>query len=353
MSEKLNTKIPRSLYVLVLCIVALLFVYPFLVSIAFAATIAMTLFPLVLKLESKGLTRKMAAAVLTIVFTFLISIPLFFFLIKGVIEVTQLLENISFKDQLKDQSVGNIVSNFRHDILIYVQKYAHKLNVAQFLTDKKIEGYIDTVNFFLLKFFRDFLTAVPAIFLLFLVMVLCTYSFLKNGEKVKSFFKALFGFSDETMNHLVKIFIRDSRQIYVTNIVTGGVQSFFVAVGGAVLGIGEFFIIFFVTLILSFIPVIGAAPVAFALALLSLLQGKNTEAIIMVVVGIFAGIIDNFLRPWLASYGETKAPPIVSFVFLLGGAYLLGFPGLFIGIFVGSIAYDTLPIFWEELNKNH
>jgi predicted PurR-regulated permease PerM len=61
-------------------------------------------------------------------------------------------------------------------------------------------------------------------------------------------------------------------------------------------------------------------------------------------------VIDNMLRPWLATFGESKIPPIVAFVCVIGGALLLGFPGLFIGLLVGSIAYDTLPIFWDDLH---
>nr|MBA2405828.1 hypothetical protein [Bdellovibrionales bacterium] len=29
---------------------------------------------------------------------------------------------------------------------------------------------------------------------------------------------------------------------------------------------------------------------------------------------------------------------------------MLGFPGLFIGLLVAAVAYDTLPLFWEELD---
>jgi predicted PurR-regulated permease PerM len=113
----------------------------------------------------------------------------------------------------------------------------------------------------------------------------------------------------------------------------------------------DWFLVFFVTLILSFIPVIGAAPMAFLFAIVAFFQGNPTGAIILLVLGGFTGVIDNFLRPWLASFGHSHAPPIVSFVFVIGGALTLGFPGLFIGLLLGGIVYDTLPLFWEELAK--
>lgn len=153
------------------------------------------------------------------------------------------------------------------------------------------------------------------------------------------------------MNELCHIFMKDSRQVYISNIVTGGVQSLMVAIGVSLLGLGDFFLVFFITLILSFVPVIGAAPVAFLFALLAFFKGNTTAAIILLVLGGVTGVVDNILRPWLASYGESRIPPMVAFICVIGGALLLGFPGLFIGLLVGSIAFDTLPIFWDELES--
>ena len=41
----------------------------------------------------------------------------------------------------------------------------------------------------------------------------------------------------------------------------------------------------------------------------------------------------------------------MSFVFVIGGALLIGFPGLFIGLLLGAVVYDTLPLFWDEIGK--
>ena len=106
------------------------------------------------------------------------------------------------------------------------------------------------------------------------------------------------------------------------------------------------------TLIFSFVPVIGAAPVAFAFAAFAYINGQTTPAIILIAMGSIAGLTDNVLRPWLAGLGESTCPSIVSFVAVLGGAILLGFPGLFIGLLVAAIVFDTLPLFWEEVGKS-
>lgn len=348
-SEQLTCKI---LYVVILVLVFLVLVSPFGLPIVFAASVSLALFPLLLKLENKGFKRPRAAVLLTVLFTIVISIPLFFFVIKGAVVVSDQLEKIQSDTKMRDQGVTEIVKDLRSDVVNTVHGYAERFNQGDFLTRKKINTYLDTVINFLLEFFRGFAGNMPLFFLFLLIMILCTFSFLNYSHSIRNFFQQIFGFNDEKMNEIVKIFIEDSRQVYISNIATGGVQSLIVAIGAAILGIGSFFVIFFITLILSFIPVIGAAPVAFICAGIAFIQGENTSGIILLVLGGFTGVIDNILRPWLATMGESSIPPIVAFICVLGGALLLGFPGLFLGLLVGSVAFDTLPIFWKEIAKS-
>lgn len=351
MSNKSEQKVARVLYMTVLSIAFLILVSPFSVSIIFGGSVALALYPLMTRLEAKGLSRKKSAALLTILFTVLISIPISFFIAKGIVEVTAHLEKINFNEQLRDQGMQGFVSDVRHDIVLSVHKYAQKVNVGEFLTPKKIDGYLNVVTTWLLKFFQGVVASLPVIFLFLLVTIICTYSFLKHAHTIRLFFQKIFGFNDETMEDLVSISIRDARGVYISNIVTAAVQALCVALGAALTGVADFFLIFFITLILAFIPVIGAGPVAFICALVAYIKGNNTAAIILVFVGLFAGTIDNIIRPWLATIGESKIPPITAFICVLGGALLMGFPGLFIGLLVGSFAYDTLPVFWREVGR--
>ncbi len=344
-------KVVRVFYIVILTLALLVLVSPFIIPVIFAGTVALTLYPLQLKLESKGLKRNRASALLTAMFGIIISIPLFFFVIKGTMAVTSQLEKMAINDKIKDQGVSGIVSEVRLDFIDFVQKYTSQYEFLSFLTEKKIDQYLAMVNSFLLKFFQEFAASIPTLFILLLIMILCTYSFLHNAHGVRNFFQKVTGFSETRMKELTNIFIKDSRQVYLSNIATGGIQSLMVATGVSLLRLGDFFLVFFITLILSFIPVVGAAPVAFIFAIIAFLKGNTTTAIILGVLGIVTGVVDNVLRPWLTSYGESKIPPIVAFICVIGGALLFGFPGLFIGLLIGSYAYDTLPIFWDELNS--
>lgn len=351
MSRKVEHQVVRIVYIVLLAFMSLYLVSAFLAPVIFAGTVALALFPVLLKLEAKGLTRKKAAALLTSVSGVLVSLPFFFFIVKGTLAVTEQLQKFSENARFKNMGVNSILQPLKHDMLISIQKYGNRFGVANLITEERIDQYLVNINAILLNFFQAVAANLPQIFLFFLVMIACIYSFLKNAQACRQFFQRLLGFNNRKMEQLVKIFIMDSRSVYVANIATGGMQSMIVATSTALLGIGDFFLVFFITLILSFIPIIGAAPVAFTLAGIAWFQGNATHAIIMVVIGVLTGVVDNILRPYLASMGESRLPTISAFVFVVGGALLLGFPGLFIGLLVGSFAYDTLPLFWEELGK--
>ena len=351
MTKRIHFQVQRVLYVVILVSVSFYLVSPFIIPILLAGSIALALYPLQIKLVKKGWQRRFAAALLTTIFTFLISIPFIFFIAKGTMVVTEQLQELALGDRLQNEGMQSIFRTLKHDVIDKVMGYVSKFPMASFLTEAKLNAYLKSINTFLLDFFQNFAASIPTVTLFLLVMIFCTFSFLKNAGGVRNFFQSVFGFSNRKMDQLVGIFLRDARQVYFSNIVTGALQSILVATGVYFVTKADWFLVFFVTLIFSFIPVIGAAPMAFLFALISFVQGNRTGAVILLVLGTFTGVVDNFLRPWLASFGQTKAPPIVSFVFVIGGALILGFPGLFLGLLLGGIVYDTLPLFWDEIGK--
>ncbi len=339
----------RLLYVLILVGALIVLVWPFVIPLIFAATIALTLKPLHSRLIEKGLSGGSAAGILTALFGVVISIPLSFFIVKGTVAVTKKLEEFSINEKLREQGVNALVKIIRHDVIEAIHDYSVRYEFLEFLNQARIERYLGVVITYLLEFFRNFLAEAPTLFVLLLIMILCTFSFLRHAVSIRKFFQGLLGFSDQKMEELVHILVMDSRAVYLSNIVTGAVQSLLVATGVVLLDLGDFFLVFFITLILSFIPVVGAAPVAFVFALVGFVNGNVKAAIILGCLGVFTGLVDNFLRPWLATFGESKITPVFAFICVIGGALWLGFPGLFIGLLIGSYAYDTLPIFWEQI----
>lgn len=351
MAKQIHHQLFRLAYMGILVGLSLLIVFPFFIPIALASTVALVLYPFQKKLELRNWKKGRAAAFLTWIFTTLISLPFMFFLIKGTLVLTDLLEKFAVGEKLQNQGLQNFLTTIKDDVLLRLHNYIDNFAAIKFLSDDKLLHYLKGLNNYLLSFLQGLASSIPSVVLFLLVMVVCTFSFLKYAKNVRHFFQTLLGFSDHKMDHLVDLYLRNARQVYVTNIITGAFQSLLVATGVYFVTHADWFLIFFVTLIFSFIPVVGASPMAFLFSLVSLVQGNWTGAIILAVVGSVAGVVDNFLRPWLASFGESKTPAVLSFIFVLGGAWMMGFPGLFVGLMTAAVAYDTLPVFWEDLGK--
>jgi predicted PurR-regulated permease PerM len=349
MARPTQYKIQRFAYVVLLVLLSVYFVSPFIIPIILAATVALTLYPYQVKLQKKNWKKGRAAALLTTGFTIVISIPFMFFLAKGTMLVIDLLEKTSVGDKFENQGGDKVFAVFKHNVIDKMLKFLAQFPFADFITEEKINTYLKSANVHLLGFFKSLATNIPSVVLFLIIMILCTFSFLNGAGGIRRFFQDLFGFSNRKMDQIVGVFLRDSRQVYLSNIVTGAFQSLMVATGVYFVTGADWFLVFFVTLIFSFVPVIGAAPIAFLFAVGAFFQGSTAGMIALIILGSITGVVDNVMRPWLASFGESKAPAIVSFVFVIGGAILLGFPGLFIGLLVGAIVYDTLPIFWEEI----
>ena len=295
--------------------------------------------------------EEICSLILNIFFSILIFIPFIVFISKGIQVLIDQLDKYSKSGDFSDVGFQTILTTIRNEIIKRVLNSIEKLPFLDAMNEQMLNNYFKSFNAWLLKFSQSFVTDLPDMTLFLVIMIFTIYSMLKNALNIKIFFQNIFGFNNDEMNELVFIFQSDSKQVYISNFLTGSIQSVIVATGVAIVIKADWFLVFFVTLIFSFLPVIGAAPMAFLFAIVSFLQGGTTGAIILFIVGVFAGLIDNVLRPWLTTFGNTKAPPIVSFICVVGGAITLGFPGLFLGLLLSSIAFDTLPLFWRHIFK--
>jgi predicted PurR-regulated permease PerM len=95
----------------------------------------------------------------------------------------------------------------------------------------------------------------------------------------------------------------------------------------------------------AMVPMVGAGAVWLPAALLLLILGQTSKAVILVLVGaLLIGTIDNFLRPRLVG-GRTGLHELVVFFAVLGGLRFFGIVGLLIGPAVVAVAWSLLELF--------
>jgi predicted PurR-regulated permease PerM len=141
----------------------------------------------------------------------------------------------------------------------------------------------------------------------------------------------------------IEILQKSSYNTVVSSVVIAAMQATIVTVGALILGSGDFTVVWVVTFFCSFIPVIGAGPVALALGVGDLLMGQYGTAIGFLVVAIVAGTMDNLVRPYLIASGDEDLHPVVSLLAIIGALLIFGMPGLFLGPVIASVAFKIIP----------
>jgi predicted PurR-regulated permease PerM len=97
------------------------------------------------------------------------------------------------------------------------------------------------------------------------------------------------------------------------------------------------------------LPLVGRTPAWLAGAIYLYLQDAMLKAILMVVFGLMAGLIENFVRPLILK-GRSKMHPLVSLVAIFGGIGMFGIMGIFLGPILAAVLIALLQS-WPEVGQ--
>lgn len=184
---------------------------------------------------------------------------------------------------------------------------------------------------------------IPQIVLSIFIFVAALYFFLAEAAPLKQIFNRQNLLSPHEADRFIEVLQRASHATVVSSLIIGVLQSAIVGVGSLLFSAGDFMVVFVVTFFASFIPVIGAGPVAAVLALYKVLLGEFGPAIGLGVVAVIAGTVDNLVRPYLISNSEGDLHPIVSLLAIIGALLIFGMPGLLLGPVIASVAVKIIP----------
>lgn len=299
----------------------------------------MALMPMVDFFMRRGLSRNNSLLVFSMLLGVVGLIPLVAFFIRGSRVISELLHESNFSQ------LGTSLANSSFKLIDQVSDI---YGLDHMMVRSKVSRAVVYVSNYLSTIFSEFVGELPTIFMVGLITILAVYCFLRESEKIRMLFDRYFYFSEKNGDAFVHMFKVCCREVFFTNIITGLLQSSVVSFGALIFDIGDFFLVFFITFVVSFIPIIGAAPVAAVLALICFAESRIGPGIGMLVVAGFSGLSDNIIRPYLGSLGLVEVHPFIGLLAVIGGVIMFGLPGLFIGPLVASLCFGALPIIIEE-----
>jgi len=169
------------------------------------------------------------------------------------------------------------------------------------------------------------------------VFLYTTYFFQMDGSKLvhKILYYLPLNSDDESL--MLNKFTSVTRATLKGSLVIGALQGCLAGIAFAVAGIDNAVFWGTVMAVLSVIPSIGSALIWFPAAVVLIMRGDVSAGIgLMVFCGLVVGSIDNLLRPILVGK-DTRMHELMIFFGTLGGIFMFGITGIFIGPLIASL----------------
>lgn len=339
----------RLIRIFIVVVVMLLFAamfYPFLTPLLMASLFAFAFENLISKYTQKYKSRVWVTLALVVLLCLFVVTPL---IIVGFKTISSIKEATA--SGLQSSALYQTVEKFLGEISEKINSIAQSFDLdASELP--QLGNILSKGSQSMAGWATDFVAAVPDKTLSLLVFLASLYYFLVEAPSIKKAFVQLQLLKQGELGQLIAIIQRSSYITIVASALVGALQATIVATFAYFCGYKEFMIIFVLTFLFSLIPVIGAAPVAFLLALISFLQGHNGSAIAMLVGSVIAGSIDNVVKPLIVSSSSDELHPILSLLALIGAIIIYGAPGILLGPILTQLALKVIPILLPRIENS-
>ena len=177
------------------------------------------------------------------------------------------------------------------------------------------------------------------------LLIFLLYYFLKDGEKFVRWFRETTPLPSEIQDRLYARVNKTTWAVIKGHVLVAVVQGLVAGIGLAVTGVPNFAFWTFIMVILGFIPIIGTVIVWLPASIYLFLIDRPAAAIFLFIYGaVIVSLTDNILRPIAVDRGSNLHPAVI-IVGVIGGVYIFGAAGLFIGPILLGIFKSILLVF--------
>jgi len=190
-------------------------------------------------------------------------------------------------------------------------------------------------------------------FIGFLLLTFVLYYLLKDGRQFVAWLERVTPLAPGVRDELFAAADDMTWAVLKGHVLVAAVQGAVAGVSLFVTGVPQAAVLTAAMMVLALIPVIGVAPVLGGAVVFLVVNGRVLGAAFVIVWGFTSvAITDDYLRAYLIDR-QSEMHPAVIFVGIVGGTYLLGPIGLFVGpILIGlfkvtvevlGVHYDVIP----------
>ncbi|NIO10653.1 MAG: AI-2E family transporter [Deltaproteobacteria bacterium] len=337
---------------LVILYLAYLIFSPFLEAVAWAAILAMIVYPVykwLLRLLKGRAT--LAALILTVLIIFVIVVPamrISFFLTEETVELAKAMRSSVGNNELAAwtghpwvqriinawDSVSAELEFFDIDIR---QSAAQGAQVASAFLASQVKDVAQNIFLFTINF-------VIALFTLFFM--------LRDGQALVDRIHALLPMDQQHKDHLFQNIVNALFAVIHGALITAMIQGMLAGLGYWFLEVPFYIVLAVTTAFTALFPIGGSLLVWLPTSIyLGFIQGPFWKGVALFLWGwLIVGSIDNFLKPLLIG-NRLRLPILILFFSILGGLKLFGIIGLILGPMIVALLFALLDLYMKEYVK--
>ncbi len=331
-----------SLAILVVLVVLLAFLFyqvmiGFLLPLFLAALLAILFQPLHSRMVHlfRGHDR-LAAGITTTVILLIVLAPLAFIVLRASHEAIFIL-NRAGGPHFNEQTLDRIVNDLNH----------------RFSLDLSSKDLIQTASTKAQDWFGPVAAKTPgflgSLMINCLVTVLGLYYFLADGTQLTASTMGLLPLDEKYQKELVGKFVEMSRAVTSASLLAAVTQGLLLGIAYYLAGLGGVFLLTILTMLASFVPLVGSAVVWGGCGLWLFFADRPTAAILLLAwSGTVVVLCDNVLKT-MVLHGQSKLHPLLALLSVLGGVQVLGPLGIFFGPMAVSFLQAGLTMLNTEL----
>lgn len=311
------------------------FVKPLLMAGLFAAT----LYPFHQKLKNKIQSNAGRAGLLTSGFAVLFLLPI------GAVAFLAASAGVKkFKDLPDDWSGKLEIEPLLKPLLDRAEGFL-PMDRAEII--RHVEHVATIVGKTALSLLQDLVGDLPKLMIVNVVILIGVYVILVNAHEILSWLRKLSPLSSSKTDRLFNRIGGLSSSSVLATIASGFVQACIIGIVLFVMQTPGAWLITMTAFVLSFVPIIGTAPVAIYLIGSAALAGNWSHVIVFAVTAVVVGVSDNIVRPFVLS-DAGKINGFIAFVAAVGALETMGFYGLFLGPVVAGAVLSLVGLVHEN-----
>lgn len=314
---------------------------PFIMPIFLGAVLAMISRPLYLWLtDLLNNRKKIAAATTTLLLVLIVVAPAFSIIWYAAKDALSFLQDGAIVKSVQNWLDGSAVPIWITNLLDWLSDIT-RLDRDQL--SKEITEIVKNVGINTSRLIGSWLADIPELILAVFIIIISTFYLFIDGEKATSFISEITPLTKSQQASIYDTFESMCRAVVIGTIAAAVVQGALVGLSFILFGVPQALFFTIVAVFFAMIPFIGTSPVWIGGAIYLLINHHTLSAVGIIMFGLFIGIADNIVKPWIMS-GQSNLHPLLVLISVIGGLTAFGLTGIFLGPILMGVFVSVLRI---------